>query len=143
MKSELNTRQWTLYNFLKENANKCFTQCEIASIFPNLYPTAGDTPFHDTLARKTMTDDIRVINNSNVIQKIIISTPRGIKIASEDEFDKYINQEFAAVFRRLARVRKKAKKAALDGQIRLTFGKERDTIEAFVADYLKQKGNVM
>lgn len=130
-KSELTPRQWKLYNYLKERGDVWVYQYEIGRA---LYGYSGKaTGFHDTGARHALTDDIRAINDSNVIQKIILSTPRGIKLATKEEFEQYIKGEFAAVFRRLARVRKKAKKGLHDGQIKITFGSsERDTIEAFL-----------
>lgn len=135
MKSELNARQWALYNLLKNNPDRYMTQREIVRALPSYYvflpPWDEETAFHDSKARHTLTKDIRTINNSDVIQKIIISNSKGVKIASSAEFEQYINAEFAAIFRKLARTRQKAKKAGLDGQMRIVLGNERDTIEAF------------
>lgn len=137
MKSELNPRQWALYNLLKNNPDSYMTQWDIARKLKAYYaPTMGfwdcdyDT-FHDSAARHMLTADIRHINKSEVIQKIIISTSKGVKIANREEFERYINAEFASIFRRLARTRQKARKAGLDGQMRIVLGNERDTIEAF------------
>lgn len=133
MKSELNARQWALYNLLKNNPDKYMTQFEICLRLYDVYPIAGVNAieFHDSPARLKLTRDIQKINDSDVIQKVIISNCNGVKIASNAEFAQYINAEFAAVFRKLARTRKKAKKAGLDGQMRIVLGRERDTIEAF------------
>ena len=139
MQSELNARQWALYNLLKNNPDRYMTQADIVL---NLYGHYGAgagidwAAFHDSAARHLLTKDIRAINKSDVIQKIIISNNRGVKIASSEEFEKYINAEFASIFRKLARTRQKAKKAGLDGQMRIVLGQERDTIEAF-ADSIK------
>jgi hypothetical protein len=132
MKSELNSRQWALYNLLKNNPDKYLTQLEIAYALREYYDTSFyNDQFHDSATRHLLTKDIRAINNSDVIQKIIISTSKGVKIASSAEFAQYINAEFASIFRKLARTRQKAKKAGLDGQMRIVLGSERDTIEAF------------
>lgn len=132
MKSELNSRQWTLYKYLKANSDRYLTQEQICVAMPHYYPTGYTLDnFHDSNARHLLTKDIREINKSEVIQKVIISTPKGVKIASSAEFEKYINAEFASIFRKLARTRQKAKKAGLDGQMRIVLGSERDTIEAF------------
>lgn len=132
MKGELNQRQWAVYDLLKNNPDRFLTQLEIVYSLPNYYDTSfTDAQFHDSNARHLLTKDIRTINKSEVIQKIIISSGRGIKIASQEEFAKYINAEFASIFRKLARTRQKAKKAGLDGQMRIVLGSERDTIEAF------------
>lgn len=130
MKSELNARQWALYNFLKNNPDCVFTQKEIAERLGGEY-AADVKDYHSSRARVLMTKDIREINNSDIIQKIIISNNHGVKLASREEFEKYINAEYAAIFRKLARTRKKAMKGGLNGQIRFTFGNERDTVEAF------------
>ena len=132
MASELNARQWALYNLLKNNPDKYLTQIEIAYGLREYYDTSFyNDQFHDSRTRHTLTNDIRTINKSEVIQKVIISTPKGVKIASSAEFEKYINAEFASIFRKLARTRQKARKAGLDGQMRIVLGNERDTIEAF------------
>lgn len=132
MKSELNPRQWAVYNLLKNNPDRYLTQLEIAYALREYYDTSFyNDQFHDSATRHMLTADIRKINKSATIQKIIISNRKGVKIASSAEFEKYINAEFAAIFRKLARTRQKAKKAGLDGQMRLVLGSERDTIEAF------------
>ena len=132
MKSELNARQWAVYNLLKNNPDRYMTQKEIVYALSNYYGTIfSDELFHDSFARITLTMDIRAINDSDVIQKIIISNHKGIKLASKEEYEEYIDAEFASIFRKLARTRKKARKAGLDKQMRIVFGTERDTIEAF------------
>lgn len=133
MKSELNARQWAVYNLLKNNPDRYMTQLEIVLTLNEHFTLDNFTAdtFHDSRARHTLTNDIRTINKSEVIQKIIISTPKGVKIANSAEFEQYINAEFASIFRKLARTRQKAKKAGLDGQMRIVLGSERDTIEAF------------
>lgn len=130
--SELNARQWRLYNLLKERGNVWTKQREIAELLPDLYPIAGGQAFHDSGTRLLMTRDIRDINKSDVIQKIIISTAQGVKLASRDEAKAFISGKYSTVFKSLARVRKMELKAGLDGQTRLTFGKERGIIHAFI-----------
>lgn len=132
MKSELNPRQWAVYNLLKNNPDRYMTQIEIVYGLREYYDTTfTDEQFHDSATRLMLTKDIRKINESELIQKVIISNRKGVKIASKEEFEQYINAEFAAIFRKLARTRQKAKKAGLDGQMRIVLGNERDTIEAF------------
>lgn len=130
--SELNARQWRLYNHLKENGDKWEKQREIARSLPDLYPITAGQPFHDSGARLLMTKDIRAINKSDVIQKIIISSAQGVKLANKEEARAYIAGKFSAVFDSLERVRKLERKAGLDGQARLVFGRERDIIKAFM-----------
>lgn len=127
--SELNARQWRLYNHLKENGDKWEKQREIARSLPDLYPITE--PFHDSAARQLMTNDIRAINKSDIIQKIIISSAQGVKLANKEEARAYISGKISAVLDSLERVRKLERKAGLDGQTRLVFGRERDIIKAF------------
>ena len=132
--SELNARQWAVYNLLKNNPDRYMTQADIVLKLYEFYGAGAGVDwamFHDSNARHLLTKDIRAINKSDVIQKIVISNNKGVKIASSAEFEKYINAEFASIFRKLARTRQKAKKAGLDGQMRIVLGSERDTIEAF------------
>ena len=131
----LTPRQWNLYNFLKERGDEWTTQIDIAYALKDYYDVSFENDkFHDSKARLQITMDIRAINDSDVIQKIVISSQRGIKIANESEFDIYIRRELGAVIRRLSRVKRKAEKARLDGQTRIVFKSERDTIEAFIQE---------
>lgn len=135
MQNELNSRQWALYNALKEQGDKWRVQAEVATLIPEYHYDGNEDwrLFHDSPARHLMTADIRAINESAVIQKIIISSGKGIKIANKEEFDRYIRKEIMASVRRLLRAKLKAKKGNLDGQTRITFGQyERDTIKAFI-----------
>ena len=129
----LTPRQWALYNFLKEQGDVWTMQIEIAYALKKFYDVSFENDkFHDSKARLQITMDIRAINDNDVIQKIIISSPRGIKIANEREFDQYISREMGAVLRRLSRAKRKVEKARMNGQTRVVFKSERDFIEAFI-----------
>jgi ribosome-binding protein aMBF1 (putative translation factor) len=133
MASELTTRQWALYNFLKEQGDRWTTQEEAVNALRDLYPQVAEhMPFHDTAARFRMTADIRQINANDTIQKVIISSPKGIKIANEEEFARHVQKEIKAAIRKLLRARQKAAKGQMDGQMRLVFGAERDTVKSFL-----------
>lgn len=132
--SELNSRQWALYNYLKDKGDEWTCQWQIALEIPE-YGYDGDADaamFHDSPARHLLTNDIRTINKSNVIQKIILSSPKGIKLASESDFEVYIRSQYAALWRRKERLDKIAKKGKKDGQMRIVFGSERNTIKSFI-----------
>lgn len=132
--SELNTRQWELYKFLKSRGNEWTYQEEIAKALPDYYsPIEPTKDYHNTKERHLMTKDIRAINDSSIIQKVIISNPsRGVKIATEAEWQECIKREYISVFKRLKRIRNKERKGLMNGQTRLVFKSERDTIEAFL-----------
>ena len=100
MKSELNARQWAVYNLLKNNPDRYFTQLDIVLKLQELFTLdfTADT-FHDSKARHTLTKDIRAINQSDIIQKIVISNNQGVKIANSAEFEKYIKEKGYSFFR--------------------------------------------
>lgn len=133
--SQLNPRQWALYRYLTERGDQWTKQEEIAAALPEWYCQIDSDNFHSTKARRTMSSDIMAINNSTIIQKIIISnTKYGIKLATEDEWKQAIKREYANVFKKLKRIRHKEHKGYLDGQMRLVFRSERDVIEAFLRE---------
>lgn len=131
--SELNMRQWALYHFLLKQGDQWTHQIEVAyGLYEYYYFREENEKFHDSNARHILTKDIRAINNSDEIQKVIISSGKGIKIANEVEWEMYIRSEYKSVFSKLKRVRRKEKKGLLNGQKRLVFDSERDIIEAFI-----------
>lgn len=150
----LNERQKDLLRHLQANSNRFLTQIEIVVALKEYYridEISVDVPFHDSWSRHLLTKDIRTINNCDDADVVIISSNKGIKIANEDEFDKYIRNQYASVFRKLARVRKKERKGKLNNQLRMTASGDIDTVTVFgdmrknrglkaaeVVDYMKQ-----
>ena len=134
MSSELNSRQWALYNYLKERGDQWTFQVDICNDLKSYYGCwyGEKFDFHNTTARMRLTADIRAINDSHIIQKVIISTSKGVKIANKEEFERYISKEIKAAIRRLLRAKRKADKGNKDRQMRFVFNSERDTIEAFI-----------
>lgn len=128
----ITNRQKALYNFLMEKGEEWTPQAEIAR---ELYADYGNAEcclepknYHDTTERILISDDIREINISPDFEKIIISNRKGIKIANETEFDRFINSQYWATVRKLSRIYKMAKKASRDNQI--DFGGH--TVESFL-----------
>lgn len=110
-------RQKKLLEFLKKNDDEFLSQYEISRQLPHLYFYDGGTEeFHDSNARKWLTKDIRAINADNAVEAIILSSSRGVKIATREEFERGMRAEFAAIFRRLKRAYAKARKGAKCGQ---------------------------
>ena len=129
-KSELTPRQWHLYEFLKQQTD-WVKQEHISSSLPEYSVTEKDTPFHDTMARLNITNDIRAIKKSDVIQKIIISSGKGVKIATQDDFGIYFDHKLKALKKQMKLLYKQLKKAQLNNQTRIVYNSERDFIEAF------------
>ncbi len=129
MQNELNSRQWKLYNFLKERGDEWTHAVDIAV---SVYGVSSKN-FFGSGTQRLISKDIQAINDSDVIQKVILShRTNGIKIANEAEFDLYMRKEIMAAVRKLMRAKYKAKKGSRDGQMRITFGSERDTVKAFI-----------
>ncbi len=148
MKGELNSRQWALYAYLKSNCDTWLYQRRIVQDLAGYYPcekaVLRSNAFHDSPARHLLTADIRALNESGTIQKIILSNgANGVKLASKEEAEKHIRAKYATIFRQLKRARLMEKKAGLDGQLRLVMGSEREIVQAFTdsnksGDYWQQ-----
>ena len=128
----MNYRQRILYDYLL-NKGDCWTsQAEIAR---DLYREYGNAEcclepkdYHNTTERGLLSKDCREISISGEFEKIIISSSKGIKLATEAEFDRYIKAQYTATIKKLARIYKMARKGNRNGQIE--FGGH--TVEAFL-----------
>lgn len=138
---DLTTIDWQIYNILKEQTD-WISQKDLALLY--FQKNNNDKAYEECLSqssaefhnnnpiRKVITKSIRNLNQSDTIQKIILSGSKGVKIANEEEFDLYIERQMIAVKSKIGRISKIAKKGNRNGQCRITFGKyERDFIEAF------------
>lgn len=127
---ELTTRQWDLYNYLKDNYSeeKFISKTEIAEALPQHYDSADNS----TRYLRIIENDVNLINHSDTIQKIIVSNKRGYKIGNEAQVEKYLNTRFKRDFKSLKLTYSLIKKAKLDEQMKLQFGNERNYIESFM-----------
>lgn len=136
--SGLHNRQWHLYRYLKDRGDQWTTQERIANDLSDIYVQSSDDetkPFHDRKVRHKITKDIRLLNESGLIQKVILSTGKGVKIATEEEFDLYIGLQINSTLNRLKRLKKIAEKGNRDGQMKFVInGKERSFVEAFLKE---------
>ena len=110
-----------LYEYLSEAGDKWTPQVNVAR---ELFESFGNgecyfapEEYHDTTERLALSKAISEINFSADFEKIIISSCKGIKLANEAEFDKYIKNQYKATIRKLARIYKMAKKGNRHGQI--------------------------
>lgn len=129
---QLNDRQIALYHYLESRGDQWTLQKDVANDLTWYYPLFENEAFHDSKARFIMTADIQEINDNEEIKKIIISGRRGIKLANEAEFSRYIKSQYKSVFRKLKRIRIKEKKGRMNGQM-LLLSKE-ELIEAFLQE---------
>lgn len=128
----MNERQKALYEYLLDKGDDYTTQVDIARDLYKYYGNAecclSPEDYHDTTERCFITDDCRAISVSPDCDKIIISNSKGVKIANEAEFDRYIKAQYKATLRKLSRIYKMAKKGNRHNQI--DFGGH--TVEAFL-----------
>ena len=108
-------RQQELYNLLLARGDE-WSSMEFLTDSIKLYPAFFTTNYHNSRARRMLTADIEFINNSEKFEKIIVSTTRGVKLASEKDFEKFLSSELREVFAKLKRLRKLAKKGSRDQQ---------------------------
>lgn len=109
---------------------------ELFKHFGNAECFLSPEEYHDTSGRNFLSQTIREINESPDFEKIIISSARGVKVASEAEFDRYIKNQYRATIRKLSRIYKMAKKGGRDKQI--DFGG--NTVEAFLQKLEEREG---
>ena len=108
-------RQQELYNLLLARGDE-WSSMEFLTDSIKLYPAFFTTNYHNSRARRMLTADIEYINNSDKYEKIIVSTSRGVKLASEKDFEKFLSSELREVFAKLKRLRKLARKGSRDQQ---------------------------
>lgn len=113
---ENRARREALYDFLLSRGDKWTSMEQTTDSIP-LYPAYFKTTYHNSTARRLLTGDIEAVNSSDKFEKIIISGRRGIKLANENDFEKFLKSEFGEIFRKLRRVRRIAQKGSRDQQI--------------------------
>lgn len=129
--NELNTRQWTLYNYLKERGDNWTSLRQIADEL-NYGVVKPHQTFNNSVARRLITQDRQALNNSDVIQKIIICGNKGLKLASKAEAEDYLAKDKTSLLKALARHNKLERKAGLDGQLKFVVNSEREIVHAFI-----------
>lgn len=127
---ELNSRQWKLYNYLKENSGTYKKHIDIM-IETGLYGENYDTV--NSKGGRTLRKDLLALRNSGIIQTTIIShTRKGVKLATLEEYQHYSKNKLRSLIRQFNTLRNQDKKAGLNNQYRLVFNTEKELFEAFV-----------
>ena len=127
-------RQRALYEYLLSRNGEWVSQAEIARS-DELYEHYGNgecclepREYHNTTERVLLLADLQEIKTNPEFEKLVISSSKGVKIATESEFDRYIKAQYKSAIRKLARVYAMAKKGNRDGQI----GIDGTVVEAFL-----------
>jgi hypothetical protein len=125
-------RQKALYEYLMEVGDEWVSQVQVArdlyEYFGNAECCLEPKEFHDTTERVELSKTISQINFSSEFEKIVISSSKGIKLANEEEFDRYIKGQYKSAICKLARVYTMAKKGNRHKQ--MDFGGH--TVESFL-----------
>ena len=111
-------RREALYSFLLARGDKWTSMEQTTDSIP-MYPTYTRSTYHNSTARRLLTRDIEAVNSADKFEKIIVSGKYGIKLANENDFQKFLKSEFGEIFRKLRRVRTMARKGSKDQQIDL------------------------
>lgn len=125
----------TLYQYLLAKGDEWTPQVQVArdlfAEFGNGECCLEPKNYHDTTERKLLSNVISIMNTSPEFEKIIISSRKGIKIANEDEFFRYIKGRYSALFRQLKKVRAMERKGDLHGQL----GIDGAAIDSFIEKF--------
>lgn len=131
----MDNRQIALYEYLLEKGDTYTSQAEIAR---DLYEYYGNgeccfepKDYHNTSERIDLLRCKQSINDSADFEKIIISNSKGMKIATEEEAERYLSNQYKALFRKLRRLRTMECKCNLHNQITI----DGHTIDAFLEKF--------
>ena len=143
--SELTSRQWRFYNYLKEqavlNQNRWVGKEEIHFALLGDYKLNNHAKSHDICA--AMNSDMMAINRSEVIEKLIILKNNEFKIATEQEAREYIEKHRKQIENHAKRINKLVYKLRKNGQYELLSNSNvpmdqsqgREYVETFIERY--------
>lgn len=121
-----------LYEYLESKGDVWLPQVEVArdlfEHFGNGECCLAPEEFHDTTERVALSKVIAEINLSPDFPKIIVSSCKGIKLANEEEHQRYVLGQYRSALRKLKRTRIMEKKGNANGQITI----DGRTIEAYL-----------
>lgn len=134
---ELTTRQWRLFDLFKAHEGLIHNK-DIADTLTDktgdfYYPYDQRTKnFHNTPARRHITDDTHAIQMDNEIDDVIITDiTMGSGIPTAEEYGKWIKQQKAMIRDFGEKIRLVEEKASRHNQYRFVLGYERPIIQAF------------
>ena len=125
-------RQVTLIAVL-EFHNRWMKEEEVHKAMGDFYPHVREgTDYHNSGARHMLTKDIQEINSSAHLNRIIVHSPKGIKVATEEEAMTYLHNQYKETLSKLKRIKKMEKKMESNGQYEM-FDLE-NYIDTFIAN---------
>ena len=76
--------------------------------------------FNNTAARRILTNDLNILANSDIIQRVVLCTSKGIKLANSKEIEIELSKKKTSILKQINRLNKQYKKTDLHGQHRLS-----------------------
>lgn len=116
---KLNKRQMMLYYYLehKSEMGKWTKRRVILNDLFDIYGRPGKDLYNSRPAIN-LTKDVRIINESGVFDKLIISnSQKGLKIGTEEETKQTLERELIQILSKFKRYHNKVHKIGLQGQI--------------------------
>lgn len=114
-------RRKELYETLERISAEGYVDQERLVRAVGLYPAIKNGSFHDSTARRCLSNDIQVINYDPRFPRIILSSPgtKGVKLATKEEALEYIRRQKIPCFKKLKRLSALEDKLIRCGQIDL------------------------
>jgi hypothetical protein len=117
----MNERQQKLYQFLldKSSTNQYISKEEICYNLPKFYPRFEEkSNEHNSRSFALIRRDVRAINRSDV-EKIVVSSKKGYKIANKQEAIEFINKRFKRDLSSLKTNWNLKRKVGLNNQVKM------------------------
>jgi hypothetical protein len=120
----MNERQQKLYQFLldKSSTNQYISKEEICYNLPKFYPRFEEkSNEHNSRSFALIRRDVRAINRSDVedVEKIVVSSKKGYKIANKQEAIEFINKRFKRDLSSLKTNWNLKRKVGLNNQVKM------------------------
>lgn len=124
----MNTKQWNIYNFIKERSleSKWTKQQDIIDYF--------SYKFNENISKRSIRKNINEIRKDDIIQKIILTDySKGYRLMSKEEELDYLKKRKISILKMLKQYYKDVKRYEKNNQTRIIFGKyERNCIESLI-----------
>ena len=123
---KMTSREWALYNLLKQNPDKWYSKEEI--VYEINVLMGADTFIYNVKCWdkcSKIREDMIEINASKEVDKIIVLKDNHYKIANEEEVVRYLNKKIAMARRQERQVRDLKKKILQNGQGKLLSNQEK------------------
>lgn len=115
----LTERQVALYRYLLKQDK--FKNLREIIVETDLYGSLEDYEFNNTNQRRQLTKDIRALKVSDNIFGVILSTTKGIKIATKEEYEHYFERQIIKQKKAMKLLNKQREKAKKHYQTKMDF----------------------